>query len=84
MIRATREQLVRFRRRVEKAHEALDNASWLLLEAQRSFDGDKIPVKHDEAMAWEAARSAEAAIDALTTLLASAEGYADDALKEIK
>lgn len=77
-------QLVRLRRRLEKAHDALDNASYYLLEAGRVYDGDKIPTKFPHAMAWEEARSVEAAIDCLTSLLASAEGYADAAIKETK
>lgn len=74
-------QLVRFRKRIQKAHEELDSASYHLLEGLRVFDGDKIPTKFDSAMAWEDAHSTEAAIGALTALLSAAEDYADQAIK---
>jgi hypothetical protein len=74
-------QLVRFRKRASKAHDALEDASYYLLEALRAYDGDKIPTKHNEAMAWEDAHAVEAAIDALKSLLAVAGTYADNALK---
>ena len=75
-------QLTRFRKRCEKAHDALESASYFLLEAIRVYDGDKIPTKFDAAMAWESAHSTEAAIDALKSLLAVAEDYADKAIVE--
>jgi len=78
----SRSQLARFRKRMEKAHDALDTASYCLLEALRVFDGDKIPTKFPHAMAWEDAHATEAAIGALTQLLATAETYADKAIKE--
>lgn len=77
-------QLVRLRKRLEKAHDALDEASYFLLEALRIYDGDKIPTAFPHAMAWEHATSVEAAINCLTSLLASAEGYADEAIKEVR
>ena len=77
-------QLARFRKRAEKAHEALEAASFHLLEALRAYDGDKIPVKFDAAMAWENANAVEKAIDALTSLLSVAEAEADEALKAAK
>jgi hypothetical protein len=77
-------QLVRFRKRCEKAHEAFESASWYLLEALRVYDGDKIPTKYPHAMAWEDAHATEAAIDALKSLLAGAETYADKAIAEAK
>lgn len=82
--RASTAQLVRFRKRAEKAHDALDSASYYLLEALRAFDGDTIPTKHPDAMAWEDAKAVEAAIDALTALLSAAETYADQALVEAR
>lgn len=74
-------QLVRFRKRLSKAHDALDDASYFLLEALRVYEGDKIATKFPAAMAWEYAHSVEAAIDSLTTLLSIAETEADEALK---
>jgi hypothetical protein len=74
-------QLVRFRKRCEKAFEALETASWNLLEALRVYDGDKIPTKFPAAMAWEDAHSVEAAIDCLKALLATGETEADNAIK---
>ena len=77
-----RPQMKRFDLRLEKAHDALDNASYYLLEALRVYDGDKIPTTFPQAMAWEYANSVERAIDALTTLLSQAETEIADALKK--
>ena len=77
-------QLTRFRKRCEKAHDALESASYFLLEALRVYDGDKIPTKFPHAMAWEDAHATEAAIDALKSLLAVAETYAASAIAEAK
>lgn len=77
----TRAQLVRFRKRVEKAHDALESASFHLLAALRVYDGDKIPVNFDCAMAWEDVTAAEAAIGVLTRTLAGAETDTEEALK---
>lgn len=78
----SRAQLVRFRKRLEKAHEELESASSHILDALRVFDGDKIPTKFPHAMAWEDAHAVEAAIDCLKSLLAAAETYASKALTE--
>jgi len=77
-------QLARFRKRCEKAHEAFEAASWYLLQALRVYDGDKIPTQFPAAMAWEDAHAVEAAIDALKSLLAAAETYADEAITDAK
>lgn len=62
-------QLVRFGKRVERAMDHLENASYEMLEALRTFDGDKIPLRFHIASAWESAHSTEAAIPALKHLL---------------
>lgn len=65
-------QLVRFRKRLEKAMDGLESASNWALDALRAFDGDKVPIEHPCAMAWEAAHSAEMAIPVLKGAIASA------------
>lgn len=78
-------QLVRFRRRLEKSMDALENASWYALEALRVFDGDRLQIgKFPAAMAWETAHSAEAAIPALKALLAAALTDANDQLRALR
>jgi hypothetical protein len=74
-------QLVRFRARLSRAMDHLEKASWEALDALRAYDGDKLPVRFDAAMAWETAHSAEQAIPALKALIASALTDVEETLK---
>jgi hypothetical protein len=77
-------QLVRFRARLEKAMDGLESASNWALDALRAFDGDKVPVKHPCATAWEAAHSAEMAIPVLKGAIASALTDIDEQVKLLR
>jgi hypothetical protein len=77
-------QLVRFEKRISKAMDGLESASNWALDALRVFDGDKLPIRLDAAMAWETAHVAEAAIPALKALLASALTDVAAQIKELR
>ena len=77
-------QLVRFKKRIGRALDHLENASFEALSALRAFDGDKLPLRFSAASAWETAHSAEAAIPALKSLMADALGDVEAQLKDLR
>ena len=65
-------QLVRISNRVEKAIDAIENASYVLLDARRVFDAEKVPTSEPIAMADHYIECAESALTAIRALLAVA------------